>query len=140
MLTNLKAASIVHMAVLKLAAAKTAIGVGMVVGAATTGILVTDGLKEDYVNAAGSLMSEFGYAEMGESPVSAGPLPEVPLAVSGQGNEPSASASIGGTDFGDASVAASEIPQVVITAKRMSQAEKIAYDLEVREQLLALFH
>ena len=140
MLTNLKAASIVHMAVLKLAAAKTAIGVSMVVGAATTGILVTDGLKEDYVTAAGSFMSEFGSAETGQSPLSPVPLPGVPLAVSGQGDEPSASASIDSTDFGDASVPASAIPQVLITAKRMSQAEKLAYDLEVRDQLLALFH
>jgi hypothetical protein len=118
MIASLKVANVAYLALLKLAAAKSLIGVGVLVGGAATGLVATDALGPDYVNGATLLINQSIDAEAGISTkiVSLG---------------------VGEVDGG---APAAAIPQLVITAQRMSRAEKLAYDAQRHPQVLATQH
>lgn len=120
MFAGVKIANVAHLALLKIAAAKSVVGVGVLVGGAATGLIVTDSLQPDYVNGTMALINLAVDAEAGraEPASSIGPVSAAPRSV-------------------DRGAPAPDIPQVVITAKRMTLAQKVAYDAEVRLDVLA---
>lgn len=127
MIASLKIGNIAHLAVLKLAAAKSVISLGVLVGGASTALVTSDILEPDYVTGATALINHVVDTEAG--------MPAVLL--SDERVVLTAPASIAAAD-GD--VAPENIPQIVITAKRMSVAEKLAYDAQSLLQNLALLH
>lgn len=65
MIASLKVAKVVHLALLKLATAKSVIGVGVLVGSAATGLVATDILGPDYITGAAVLINQAVDAEGG---------------------------------------------------------------------------
>lgn len=122
MIASLKVAKVAHLALLKLATAKSVIGVGVLVGSAATGLVTTDILGPDYITGAAVLINQAVDAE--------GALP---AAVPRTWNSEKRSAIDGDT-------ATAGIPQLVVTAYRMSHTEKLAYDAQSRQQILASRH
>ena len=58
MISSLKIAHVLHLAVLKAAAAKAAIGVGVLVAGAGTGLVATDILGPDYLDSVSALINQ----------------------------------------------------------------------------------
>ena len=148
MIASLKIANVAHLAVLKLTAAKSVIAVGVLVGGAATGLIATDILGPDYINGATLLINQSVDAEAGlfGLPSRTGEAPAVAPNVL---TEPSTSISphekLSGTlpvepAAIDGEPSNSGIPQIVITAKRMSPVEKLAYDAKHYVQILASRH
>ena len=65
MITSLKIAKVVHLTALKFTAAKSVIGVGALVAAGATGMVVTEQLGPDYIDAAVVLIAHAVAAEAG---------------------------------------------------------------------------
>ena len=127
MIASLKIGNIAHLAVLKLAAAKSVIGLGVLVGGVSTALVTTDILEPDYVTGATVLINQVLDTEAG--------MPAFALS-----DERVVSTVPAPTAAVDGDVAPENIPQIVITAKRMSAAEKLAYDAQSLLQNLALLH
>lgn len=73
MITSLKVAKVLHLAALKIGTAKSVIGVGALVAATATGIVVTEQVEPDHMDAAVALINQAIDAETGLStPVVAG--------------------------------------------------------------------
>ncbi|MBC7499543.1 MAG: hypothetical protein H7315_03455 [Herminiimonas sp.] len=124
MIASLKIGNIAHLAVLKLAAAKSVIGLGVLVGGASTALVTTDILEPDYVMGATALINQMVDMEAG--------MPAVALP-----DERAVSTAPASTAVVDGDMAPENIPQIVITAKRMSASEKLAYDAQSLLQNLA---
>ena len=122
MIASLKVAKVAHLALLKLATAKSVIGVGVLVGSAATGLVATDILGPDYITGAAVLINQSVDAESAQ-----------PAAVK-RTRDSEKSGTIGG------GTAATGMPQLVITANRMSLADKLAYDAQSSLQILASKH
>jgi hypothetical protein len=67
MITSLKVAKVIHLAALKFAAAKSVVGVGVMVAASATGMAVTEQVVPDYIEAAVTLINQTIDAETGIS-------------------------------------------------------------------------
>lgn len=67
MITSLKVAKVIHLAALKFAAAKSVVGVGVMVAASATGMAVTEKVVPDYIEAAVTLINQTIDAETGIS-------------------------------------------------------------------------
>ena len=67
MITSLKIAKLTHLAALKISAAKSVIGIGVLMASTATGIVVTEQVEPDYVDAAVSLISKAVDTETGLS-------------------------------------------------------------------------
>ena len=67
MITSLKIANVIHLAALKFAAAKSVVGVGVVMAASATGMIVTEQVEPDYIDAAVVLINQTIDAETGLS-------------------------------------------------------------------------
>jgi hypothetical protein len=145
MIANLKIAHVAHLAIVKLAAAKALIGAGVVFGGAATGLVATELLAPDYMDAANAFINQAVDAEAGRtSPM----LRATVLPTGDHADKGEPAASIPAHEIlversaaliwsADSSPLSSDIPQVFITAKRMSPAQKLAYDVERRFSLLA---
>ncbi len=128
MLSTVKIAQLAHVGALKVFAAKTAIGAGMIAGTAATGFVAYTGLPPDYLSGASELINR---AVMTEASTTA----DAPARDEGRPADPQ---SLGPVDPSTASPLGTSVlrmdqvtpdmPQAVITARRMTAPEKLAYD------------
>ncbi|MBC7574848.1 MAG: hypothetical protein H7244_10975 [Herminiimonas sp.] len=128
MLSTVKIAQLAHVGALKIFAAKTAIGAGMIAGTAATGFVAYTGLPPDYLSGASELINR---AVMTEASTTAGAPPRDegrPADPQSPGPVDPATASPLGTSVLRMDQATPDMPQVVITARRMTAPEKLAYD------------
>jgi hypothetical protein len=128
MLSTVKIAQFAHVGAMKFLAAKTVIGAGMIAGTAATGLVAYTGLPPDYLNGASELINNAVMAE------SSGAAPSMRTDADRSG-DPQAARPREGASIAPAAVsvlrmdtAEADVPQVVITARRMTLTEKLAYD------------
>lgn len=145
MIANLKIAHVAHLGIVKLAAAKAFVGAGVLVGGAATGLVATEVLAPDYMDAANALINQAVDVEAGRTSPMLRPI-ELPRGVSRTEGNPAASVtpheilithSPSAILASDDSKSADGTPQVQITAKRMSGKQKLAYDIDHRLLVLA---
>ena len=145
MIANLKIAHVAHLGIVKLAAAKALVGAGVLVGGAATGLVATEVLAPDYMDAANALINQAVDAEAGPTSPMIRPV-ELPRGVSGTEGKPAASITPNeilithlpsAIMASDNSESADGTPQVQITAKRMSAKQKLAYDIDHHLLVLA---
>ena len=145
MIANLKIAHVAHLGIVKLAAAKAFIGAGVLVGGAATGLVATEALAPDFIDAANALINQAVDTEAGLTTPMLRRV-ELPRGASGIEGEPAASIlppetlitrSPAAILASDGSKSASGMPQVIISAKRMSASQRLAYDINSRFPLLA---
>jgi hypothetical protein len=128
MLSTVKIAQFAHVGAMKLLVAKTVVGAGMIAGTAATGLVAYTGLPPDYLNGVSELINNAVMAETSDAaPVA---LPDADTSSAPQVRDPDAgaSASPSAVSVLRMDAAASDVPQVVITAHRMTRTEKLAYD------------
>ena len=145
MIANLKLALLAHLGIVKLAAAKAFVGAGVLVGSAASGLVATEVLVPEYGDAANALINQAADAEAGLTSPVLRPA-ELPLGAPALEGRPAASIpsheimidrSQASNLATDGSTLAGDIPQVRLTAKRMSLSQKLAYDIDSRFPLLA---
>ena len=123
MFASIKFANVAHLAALKIAATKSVVGVGILVGSAATGLVVTESLEPDYLSGAAALIKQAVDTEAG--------IPDNDHVGGGHIRNHSDAR----VDFIPAT--GSGMAQVIITGHRMNQNEKLAYDREIGDQMLA---
>lgn len=145
MIGNLKMAHVAHLGLVKLAATKAFVGAGLLVGGAATGLVATEIVAPDYMDAANALINQAVDAEAGRTSPFLSPV-ELPSGASGPSGKPAASIhphetmevqSLASTSATDPGAFGGNIPQVLITGKRMSPWQKLAYDINTSSLLLA---
>lgn len=145
MIANLKIAHIAHLGIVKLATAKAFIGAGVLLGGAATGLAATEVLAPDFIDAANALINQAVDSEAGLTAPMLQRV-ELPNGASGIAGKPAAfilppetliTRSPAGIVASDGSKSAGGMPQVSISAKRMSASQRLAYDINSRFLLLA---
>ena len=145
MIANLKIAHVAHLALVKLAATKAIVGAGLLVGGAATGLVAAEIAAPDYVGAANASINQAVDAEAGRTSPLLRPV-ELPSSTSSPIDKPAASIpppeilevqSLASTWATDPAALCGNIPQVLITGKRMSALQKLTYDINTRASLLA---
>ena len=128
MLSTIKIAQLAHAGALKVFAAKTAIGVGMIAGTAATGFVAYTGLPPDYLSGASELINKAVMAEASNTVDPAPPDEHTPADLHAPGPVEPAATSPLGTSVLKMDQVMPDMPQVVITARRMTAQEKLAYE------------
>ena len=145
MIANLKIAHVVHLGLVKLAATKAIVGAGLLVGGAATGLVATEIVAPDYVDAGNALINQAVDAEGARISPLLRPV-ELPSGASGPIGKPAASIppheilevqSLASTWATEPGAFGGNIPQVLVTGKRMLPWQKLAYDINTRTSLLA---
>ena len=142
MIAGANVAKIAHLALMKIIAFKTAIGVSVLVSSTATALIATGAIDTAYFIRTGTSVSDavgarFRKEKMLTSSAQSSIDTTDVIRKSFSSDHSSVVEQIGMSDL---VVNTPDIPQVVITAKRMTLEEKKRFDLETATQIIAMFN